>query len=403
MIRTIGVYLLYAAVALRGVVIFANDPRLPLVIGCFGAYGLLLFLEHWLTRPKSLVFTKLEDQKPSFTQVWRSLLYLLMQSALVIALMAVPTTQDFFALLFVPLSIQVVLSFGRKIGYVCIAVYSLIIILLLLGSEDGPFFGMAMGLFFGGMCFLFGGYAYQVQKAEMARNQNRETFNELQTAHRQLQGYADQVASLAIEQERNRLARNLHDSVTQTVFSMNLAAQSASLLLENEPSRSLEQLQRIEELAASALSEIQTLISQLRPRSVAEEGLLTALRRMLVERQERDGLQVSLHISGDKSLSEAEVEGLYSIAYEALTNVIKHSGVNEATIRLDLNIDRSCLEIEDRGLGFDPQALLEERGHLGMTGMYEQANEIGWDLSIESSPHQGTRIRVSEKPFGGLE
>ena len=399
--RTIGVYLLYAAVVLRGVVIFIDDPRLPLVIGCFGAYGLLLILEPWLTGPKPSTFTKQAASESFSRQVWMTWLYLLLQSALVIALMAVPETQDFFALLFIPLSMQVVLSFGRRLGYVCIAVYSLIIILCLLGSEDGPLFGMAMGTFFGGLCFLFGGYAYQVQKAETARNQSQETFSELQTAHRQLQGYADQVASLAIEQERNRLARNLHDSVTQTVFSMNLATQSASLLLEKEPSRSLEQLLRLEDLAASALSEIQTLVSQLRPRSVAEEGLPTALRRMAAERQVREGLQVSLHISGDKSLSEMEAAGLYSITYEALTNVIKHSGVLEATVRLDLNEDEPYLEIEDHGLGFDPQATINQREHLGMIGMFEQANEIDWSLSVESHPRQGTCIRVSEKQSGG--
>jgi signal transduction histidine kinase len=82
------------------------------------------------------------------------------------------------------------------------------------------------------MCFLFGGYAHQVQKAEAARAQNQYAFNELQATHRQLQGYADQVAGLAVEHERNRIARDLHDSVTQTVFSMNLAAQSARLLLD---------------------------------------------------------------------------------------------------------------------------------------------------------------------------
>jgi len=403
MMRTLGVYLLYAAVALRGVVIFADDPRLPVVISCFAAYGLLLFLEPWLTGSKSPRFTKLTDQETSFRQVWRSLFYLLLQSTLVIALMAVPETQDFFALLFVPLSMQVVLFFGRRLGYVCIAIYSLFIVLALLGSEDGPLFGMVMGIFFSGMCFLFGGYAYQVQKAEMARNQNQRMFNELQTAHRQLQDYADQVAGLAVEQERNLLARNLHDSVTQTVFSMNLAAQSARLLLEKEPPRAIEQLLRLEKLAASALGEIQTLVSQLRPRSVVEEGLPTALRRMVAERQEREGLQVSLDINGDISLSDAEAMGLYSIAYEALTNVIKHSGVCEATIHLNFESGGSCMEIEDRGLGFDPQTTLNQRGHFGMAGMSERAHEIGWNLSVESRPGQGTYIRVTETQPGGTE
>jgi signal transduction histidine kinase len=403
MMRTIGVYLLYAAVALRGVVIFANNPRLPVVIAYFGLYGLLLFLAPWITHPKPSAFKQPANQEPSLQKGWKSLLLLFLQSVLVVALMAIPETQDFFALLFIPISMQVVLSFGRKIGYVCIAIFSSFIILMLLGSEDGPVFGLAMGVFFSGLCFLFGSYAYQVQKAEIAHNHNQEQFKELQVVHGQLQGYAAEVGSLALEQERNRLARNLHDSVTQTVFSMNLAAQSARLLLDKEPIRASEQLLHLEELATDALSEIQTIVSQLRPRSVAEEGLPTALRRMVADRREREGLEVSLQISGEKLLSQAEAEGLYSIAYEALTNVIKHSGVLQAAVCLNLDVDGSYLEIEDRGVGFVPNESLEQYGHLGMTCMSEQANEIGWELTIASYRQRGTRICVSEKPFGGSE
>jgi signal transduction histidine kinase len=253
------------------------------------------------------------------------------------------------------------------------------------------------------MCFLFGGYAHQILKAEAAHEQNQRTFNELQIAHRQLQGYADQVASLAVEHERNRLARDLHDSVTQTVFSMNLTAQSARLLLDKETLRASGQLLRLEELAANALREIQSLISQLKPRSIAEEGLPTALRRLADERQARDGLQVSLEIHGEGTLSEAVATGLYSIAHEALINVAKHSGAREATLLLNLDAGKSCLEIEDRGLGFDPQANLNQRGHLGLAGMSERAREIGWNLSVESRRGQGTRIHVTENQLGGAE
>jgi signal transduction histidine kinase len=182
---------------------------------------------------------------------------------------------------------------------------------------------------------------------------------------------------------------------------MNLASQSARLLLDKEPPRALEQLLRLEELAASALSEIQTLVSQLRPHSITEEGLPTALRKMVAERENREGLKVSLHISGEKPLSEAEAEGLYSIAYEALTNVLKHSGVDEAIVRLNLEPDGSFLEIKDAGIGFNPQITLNQPGHLGMAGMSEQAREIGWSLSVESQPHQGTRIRVTKNQSGG--
>jgi len=345
------------------------------------------------------------------------LAYLLLQSGIAIGLLAISPPQDFFALLFIPLSLDAVSFFGRRYGFMWIAFFSLAMTGALLFSEEGQLFGLAMGGLYSGMCFLFGGYAHQVQKAEAAHEQNQRTYNELQTAHRQLQGYADQVSSLAVEHERNRLARDLHDSVTQTVFSMNLAAQSARLLLDKEPPfdtvserrtvrttpRTSGQLLHLEELAANALGEIQSIVSQLRPRSLAEEGLPTALRRLADERQARDGLQVSLEVRGNGTLSEAVATGLYSIAHEALTNVLKHSGALEAIIRLNLDDNASCLEIEDYGRGFDPQACLNQRGHLGLAGMSERAREIGWNLSVESQRRQGTRIRVTENQPGGAE
>ena len=391
--RTAGVYLIFAAVALRGVIVLIDEPQFGAVLGFLVAYGLLLFAETWMTRQKNLGLFHSKNLQ---------LVYLFLQSSLVIGLLAVSTLEDFFALLFIPLSLDAVSFFGRRYGFACIAVFSLATIGALLFSDEGPLFGLAMGIFYSGMCILFGGYAHQVQKAEAAHEQNQRMFNELQTAHHQLQGYADQVASLAVEHERNRLARDLHDSVTQTVFSMNLAAQSTRILLEKEPPRASGQLLRLEELAANALSEIQSLVTQLRPRSVAEEGLPTALRRLVSERQERDGLQISLEVRGEGTLSEEVSTGLYFIAQEALTNVAKHSGTRAATVRLNLDTGESCLEIEDRGLGFDPQATLNQRGHLGLAGMSERAREIGWSLSVESRRGQGARIRVTENQPGGV-
>ena len=400
--RTIGVCLIFAAVALRGVVVFIDNPNLSAVIGFLVAYSLFLFAETWMIRHQVSGLTYSKKLQ---------LVYLLLQSSLAIGLLAISPPKDFFALLFIPLSLDAVSFFGRRYGFICIAFFSLAMTGALLFSEEGSLFGLAMGALYSGMCFLFGGYAHQVQKAEAAHEQNQRTYNELQMAHRQLQGYADQVASLAVEHERNRLARDLHDSVTQTVFSMNLAAQSARLLLDKESPfdrlrttpRASGQLLRLEELSANALREIQSLVSQLRPRSVAEEGLPTALRRLADERQALDSLQVSLEVRGDGMLSEAVATGLYSIAHEALTNVLKHSGVHEATLRLNLDATETCLEIEDRGLGFDPQADLNQRGHLGLAGMSERAHEIGWNLSVESQHGQGTRIRVTQNQARGPE
>ncbi|MBI5354053.1 MAG: sensor histidine kinase [Chloroflexi bacterium] len=390
--RTAGVFLIFAAVALRGAVLFSDDEELVAVLGLLAVYGVCLIAETWIVH-----------RKPLFQSRYIQIAYLLIQSILVMWLLDVSTYEDFFALLFIPPSLDAVSFFGRRIGFMWITAFSIAIFSVMLFSEEGQLFGLAMGGLYSGICFLFGGYAHQVLNAESASAQNKRMFSDLQTAHRQLQGYADQVAGLAVEHERNRLARDLHDSVTQTVFSMNLAAQSARLLLEKDSPRAScsTQLLRLEELSANALSEIQSLISQLKPRSLAEEGLPATLRRLAVERQARDGLQVSLEIQGETTLSEAETLGLYSIVNEALTNIVKHSGTYEAKVRLKLNDDSSSLEIEDHGQGFDPHTVSNQRGHLGLIGMSERAREIGWSLSVESEKDRGTKILVKQNQAGG--
>lgn len=387
-----GVFLIYAAVVLRAAIVISPEPEFPIATGLLAGYGLLLTTETWLL-----------SHKPSrFLQSPKSqLAYLVLQSILVVGALIVASYEDFLAMLFIPLSLDAVAFFGRRVGYRVIAILSALMTLTLLFSDVGPLFGLVMGILYSGICFLFGGYAHQVQKAEAARDQNVRMLRELQIAHRQLQGYTDQRANLAVEQERDRLARELHDSVTQTVFSMNLAAQSAYLLLDKAPPRAAGQLLHMEELAASALGEIQTLVSQLRPRSMVEEGLPSALRQLARDMKTRNALQVSLEIHGEETFSERIATGLYFIAHEALINVSKHSGVREATLRLNLVEGHSCLEIEDQGQGFDTDAAFDQRGHLGLTSMVERAREIGWSVSVWSRPDQGTHICVTENPSGG--
>jgi signal transduction histidine kinase len=185
---------------------------------------------------------------------------------------------------------------------------------------------------------------------------------------------------------------------------MNLTVQSARLLLGRDEDRVAGQLERLEELAAGAMREIQTLVSQLRPRSaphLAAEGLSAALRRLADERRARDGLEVTLEVWGGRDLPEPVAAGLLGIAQEALANVAKHAATLQATLRLSLSEGAAYLEVEDGGCGFDPRAAWNQRGHLGLAGMAERARELGWKLSVESRPGCGTRVRVEEHPPGG--
>jgi signal transduction histidine kinase len=106
-------------------------------------------------------------------------------------------------------------------------------------------------------------------------------------------------------------------------------------------------------------------------------------------------------VEGEQALPEAVTTGLYRIVQEALTNVAKHAGTREVTVRLDLGGEPACVEVEDQGRGFYPQVAQGRQGHLGLTGMAERARDIGWRLSVDSSPGAGTRLRVEENPPGG--
>jgi signal transduction histidine kinase len=388
--RTAGVFLIFAAVFLRGWVLFSGSPDLSVITGLMGIYGILLISEMWIVH-----------RRPAWLSRTAQAAYLLIQAVLILFILDVSTYEDFYALLFIPISLEAVSFFGRRYGFIWIAGFAIELISIMLFSDEGPLFGLAMGILYGGICFLFGGFAYQVLKAEAASTRNRRMFDELQAAHHQLQGYADQVANLAVEQERNRLARDLHDSVTQTVFSMNLAAQSARLMLDKEVQRAAGQLQRIEELSSSAQGEIQTLVSQLKPHSLTREGLPSGLQRLAEERATRDGLQVTLELAGEENLGETETRVLHAIVSEALTNVVKHSGEHTAIVRLITAGTTPRLEIEDHGTGFDPTSMQDQRGHLGLKSMSERAREIGWRLSVESAKGQGTRLILWRDGAGG--
>ncbi len=394
--RTIGIYLLYAAVALRGLIRFWDNPgRVSLVVAIL-VYALLLALS-------VQVLSDANPGEPGRLRRRKIIVsaYLILQAAVVMLFFRLGTGADFFALLFIPISLQATLFFGGPLGIRWIVLFCICMFIGLRGVEAEPLFGIGMTVVYGGLCLLFGGYAIQVRKAEATRRENQRLLTELSTAHAELERYTNQMDQLAAEHERTRLARELHDSVTQTAFSMNLAVQSAQLLVGREAGLLAAQLERVEQLAANAIGEIQSLVSELSPETTIPYNLVTALKQLATEREQRDGLRIHLQVAGVEQLPEQMAKQLLAISQEALTNVVKHSGTCEATLRLSLEPGRMSLEIEDYGKGFPAPMSAPSEGHLGLAGMQERAREIGWDFCVDSQPGSGTRVRVIRNTGGG--
>ncbi|HEY0583651.1 MAG TPA: GAF domain-containing sensor histidine kinase, partial [Chloroflexota bacterium] len=204
----------------------------------------------------------------------------------------------------------------------------------------------------------------------------------------------EQTREYAVIEERNRLARELHDSVTQSLFSVTLLSEAALNLLERDPAKARERLERANELAQGALAEMRALIFQLRPMTLQEEGLLSALKKHLSALHSRHGQIVDLQVTGaERRLPAAVEDATFRIAQESLNNVIKHAAAPQASVHLHLGPDALELATVDSGVGFDPAAP-SPTPTLGMTSMRERAEAIGGRLTVKSAPGQGTRISV---------
>jgi len=202
------------------------------------------------------------------------------------------------------------------------------------------------------------------------------------------------AAEVAAGEERAHLARELHDSVTQALFSMTLVTRSLEILLDRDPAAAAEQLGLLRDLQRDALAEMRSLVFELRPGSLEQDGLAQALRTHCVALESRVGLPIVLETDGlgDERAPLAVEEAAYRIAQEGLHNVVKHADAGQVRVVAARHGDRLMLSLEDDGVGFDPAAV--GPGHLGLAGMRARAERLGGSLLLESAPGGGTTIRL---------
>jgi signal transduction histidine kinase len=200
----------------------------------------------------------------------------------------------------------------------------------------------------------------------------------------------EQAQELAALEERQRLARELHDSVTQSLFSMTLMTRALPRMLERDPARAREQIERLNELGQGALAEMRALIFELRPESLENEGLVNAIRKQADALRSRHSLPIDLELGTEPDVSLDTKHALYRIAQEALNNAVKHARAQRLTVRLEESPSAVELEVADDGAGFDPSE--PRTGHLGLHTMRERAVAAHGSLAVASAPGKGTRI-----------
>jgi len=207
----------------------------------------------------------------------------------------------------------------------------------------------------------------------------------------------EQAKHVAVLEERQRLARDLHDSVTQSLYGLNLYAEAAAgHLALGQLDQARQHLDDIQKTAQESLTEIRLLIYELRPPILEEEGLVVALQNRLYSVESRAELKSNLKSNLEKRLPLSVEEGLYRIAQEALNNTIKHAHAKKIDVSVLKDKGTVTMEISDNGIGFDPTTACRD-GCLGILSMQERASVQDWDFSLESSPDTGTRIRVEIK------
>ncbi|MEU9604405.1 GAF domain-containing sensor histidine kinase [Streptomyces sp. NPDC048057] len=204
---------------------------------------------------------------------------------------------------------------------------------------------------------------------------------------------------LTIAEERSRLAHELHDAVSQKLFSLRLTAQAAAALVDRDPARAKGELQQVAALAAEAADELRAAVVELRPAALDEDGLINTLRTQIQVLDRAHSARVTFDTCGTKALPAAQEEALLRVAQEALHNALRHSEGDRVDVVLARRGQGAVLSVTDNGKGFEPRTVRRAGRHLGLVSMRDRASGVGGRLRVHSAPGKGTTIEM-EVPGG---
>ncbi|WP_420630964.1 sensor histidine kinase [Candidatus Leptofilum sp.] len=357
------------------------------------------FIEHqhpltWAISLILLIFGVAIGLEPLLTNrstVWAHI-YLASQMMLVFVGSLFFFELDFFAMLYFVLCGQASFLLPQRQSFIWTAILIVTTVVAQIIQFGIPVAFSFILLYVAGLIFV-AAFVRLVLRANDARQRSEQLLTDLQSAHQQLQTYANQAEELAIANERTRLARDLHDSVAQTLYGLTLQAEAASRKLTTGQTEVVQSyLATIQEDAKQTLQDTRLLIFELRPPILENSGLTAALQARLDSVEARSGLTMQVTLGDAGRLPEKLETDLYRIAQEALNNVAKHAQANALQVTLQQINGRICLQIKDDGIGFEPMAV--SPGSVGLQGMAERVAQLNGRLTIDSAPGQGTNIQV---------
>lgn len=310
--------------------------------------------------------------------------YLAVQMTFVAALCLVTRTGDPFNFPYFVLSVQAMLLMQPRVALVWITIFYVVGCLTVM-LRDGSI-GPVYLLFYLAAYIFVASFGYTFRQAEVARRHNEQLLDELTVAQQRLQ-------ALAVTEERNRLARELHDSTKQQAFALSGQLGAARTLMKRDPAAAECHLQQAEQLADTLREELAALILDLRPPALEQHDLGVALRRYVCDWSQQQRCAATVRIDGaPRPLPPLVETTFYRIAQEALANVGRHSQAQSVELRLKYAPDEITLTIADDGCGFDPQ---QPQSGLGLHSMHDRAAALPHgEFSLATAPGAGTRVTV---------
>jgi signal transduction histidine kinase len=317
-------------------------------------------------------------------------LYLAVQSGLVVALFMLAPLDTGFALLYMILSAQVMLLLPKRQGVLWITVFILVTAIAMLGYYGWPG-GLVLVLLYAGGYFFFSILANALVRADEERRESERLLNELQEAHRQLQSYAERVEELAVVEERNRLAREMHDTLGHRLTVAAVQLEGAQRLCPRDPDQAARMVGTVREQVREALSELRSTVARLRAPLEADLQLCRALERLAGHFEGATGLTVHLMLPAEmQDLPDAHRLALYRAAQEALTNVHRHAQAQDVWLQLTRQDGIIALLVSDNGTGFHRESARD--GGYGLSGLRERAAQLGGELYLEPRSGGGTQL-----------